>query len=56
MAIEWAKGDIGFSWKEHTHPDEQKNMSKFKSNLYGEKYEINQTQLKHHCLDFMVFV
>lgn len=24
MAIEWAKGDTGFFWKEHTHPDEQK--------------------------------
>lgn len=35
--VGWDKGDTGFFWKEHTHPDEKKNMSKFKSNLYGDK-------------------
>lgn len=50
MVVGWDTGDTGFFWKEHTHPDEQKNTSKFKSNLYGEKYEINQNQLKRLCL------
>lgn len=50
MAIKWAKGDKGFFWKDHIHPDEQENMIEFKSNLYGGKNETNQNQLKHHCL------